>query len=284
MRRSPLEKEITVYRHCPVLLLILACFAFATTVMAGERPVVGINMAVSDKDTSETTPRPTDVGLSLRSTYVDAVIAAGGLPVLIPPVLTEDCISEYCDLVDAFLFVGGPDINPRRYGQDPHELWSPINPRREQFDFLLMDAALKTGKPVLAICLGMQQFSVSRGGTMVQDIPSLVGPSIDHRPKLGGKAIAHEVTIVPGTHLHRLLGVDTLSVNSLHHQACLVPGQGLVVAARAPDGVIEAVELPDHLFAIGVQWHPEYLTDQSPHLNLFRGLVEQARAVSKETN
>lgn len=137
MRSPPLERESTVYRHFPVLLLLLACFAFAMPVMAGERPIVGINMALSDKDTSETTPRTTDVGLSLRSTYVDAVIAAGGLPVLIPPVLAEDRIPEYCDLVDAFLFVGGPDINPRRYGQDPHALWNPINPRREQFDFLL---------------------------------------------------------------------------------------------------------------------------------------------------
>jgi putative glutamine amidotransferase len=282
MRSPPLERESTVYRHFPVLLLLLACFAFAMPVMAGERPIVGINMALSDKDTSETTPRTTDVGLALRSTYVDAVIAAGGLPVLIPPVLAEDRIPEYCDLVDAFLFVGGPDINPRRYGQDPHALWNPINPRREQFDFLLMDAALKTGKPVLAVCLGMQQLSVSRGGTMVQDIPSHVGNSVDHRPKLGGNAIAHEVAIVPGTRLHRLLGVETLAVNSLHHQACLVPGRGLVVAARAPDGVIEAVELPDHPFAIGVQWHPEYLTDAAPHLNLFRGLVNEARLNAKQ--
>jgi putative glutamine amidotransferase len=146
-----------------------------------------------------------------------------------------------------------------------------------------MEAALETRKPVLAVCLGMQMLNVSQGGSMIQDIPDLVETEIDHRPRQPGTELAHDITVVEGTRLHALLGVQSLQVNSIHHQACVVkPETGVVVSAKSPDGIVEAIELPDHPFAIGVQWHPEYLTDAGPHLSLFEALVSKAAASQAE--
>jgi len=255
---------------CSLLLLPLASVVPAQ----GEapRPIVGINMNVTQREGSTT------ASFSLTSTYVDAVVAAGGVPVLLPAVVTDEHVAEYCRLVDAFVFVGGPDINPKRFGQEPHATWNPIVERREEFDFKLMAAALETKKPVLAVCLGMQELAVLGGGDMVQDIPSLTDSTIDHRPEAGATHLAHDIAVVPGTKLHQLLGSDTLKVNSLHHQACSSTGPGMIVSARAPDGIVEAIEVPDHPFAIGVQWHPEFLAPSSdPHARIFGGLIAEAR-------
>ncbi len=255
-------------------LLFLPVFLLLGAVLVAEsRPVIGITMAIADSES------PEPLTLSVRSTYVDAVVAGGGTPVLIPPVRSLEMAGVYADVVDGFVFVGGPDINPARYGQEPHPTATTIHPRREEFDFAMMDAALATGKPVLAICLGCQVLNVSRGGAIIQDIPDLVDTDIAHRQEEPASQLTHDVSIVPGTKLSALLETSVLSVNSLHHQACVVaPESGLIVSATAPDGVVEAIELVDHPFALGVQWHPEYLTHDEQHLKLFTGLVEKARS------
>lgn len=256
------------------LLLTLALLlpgAFGLAQDAPRKPIIGINMSVSQREGSEST------SLSVPGAFVDVVVAAGGTPVLLPAVVSDEHVAQYCDLVDGFIFVGGPDIDPARYGEEPHSTHNPIHQRREDFDFMLMKNALETRKPVLAVCLGSQEFNVLQGGSLIQDIPSQTDSQVDHRPRGGGSVHAHEVAVTPGTKLHALLGVDKLNVNSIHHQACKQPGAGLVVAARAPDGIVEAVERPDLPFAIGVQWHPEYLTAETPHRNLFSGLVDEAR-------
>jgi putative glutamine amidotransferase len=259
------------------LFVFATTLLFAGTLYAEPRPVIGINMAVPDQEKTKNTT------LSIQSAYVDAVLAAGGTPILLPPVMDLDMVPVYTDMVDGFVFVGGPDINPTRFGQDPHETWNAINPRREEFDFALMEAALETGKPVLGVCLGMQMLNVSQGGEMIQDIPSLVESDINHRPRQPGTELAHDIVIREGTRLHELLGVKTLYVNSIHHQACVVkPETGVVVSAMSPDGIIEAIELPEHPFAIGIQWHPEYLTDAGPHLNIFEALVTKAAETAEE--
>jgi putative glutamine amidotransferase len=251
----------------PVILMMGAVLAAET------RPVIGITMAIADGDATE------PLTLSVRSTYVDAVVAGGGVPVLIPSVRSLELAGEYAGAVDGFIFVGGPDINPARYNQEPHPTATTIHPRREEFDFAMMDAALATGKPVLAICLGCQVLNVSQGGAIIQDIPDLVETDIKHRQSEPASQLTHDVTIVPGTKLSALLGANSIRVNSLHHQACVVtPESGLIVSATAPDGVVEAIELVDHPFAIGVQWHPEYLTHEEQHLKLFKALVEEARS------
>ncbi len=260
--------------------MLLRTFAFALLVLVplagapanpAPAPLIGINMAIGDKEATE------NVSMSTRSTYVDAVVKAGGVPIVIPPVLSEEHVARYVDLADGFVFVGGPDIDPARYGQDPHETWNPINPRREEFDFLLMERILESEKPILAVCLGAQELNVARGGTLIQDIPDLTDSTIDHRPRQPASEHAHPVIIEEGTLLHRLLGTTELGVNSMHHQAADEPGEGMIVSARAPDGIIEAIEIPSHPFALGVQWHPERLTHEEPHLRIFLGLVDAAR-------
>jgi putative glutamine amidotransferase len=241
------------------LLILPVVLMLGAVLVAESRPVIGITMAIADGEPQE---RPM---LSLRSTYVDAVVAGGGTPVLIPPVPSLEMAQTYAGVVDGFIFVGGPDINPARYGQEPHPTATTIHSRREAFDFAMMDAALATGKPVLAICLGCQVLNVSQGGAIIQDIPDLVKTNIAHRQQEGPAELTHEVEIVPGTKLEALLGGALfVRVNSLHHQSCIVtPESGLIVSALAPDGVVEAIELTDHPFAIGLQWHPEFLTHEA---------------------
>jgi putative glutamine amidotransferase len=263
-------------KHARHLILIVMGVLLMAAAYGESRPVIGINMAVPDQEKTRLTT------LSIQSAYVDSVLAAGGTPIIVPPLLDLEMVEVYAELVDGFVFVGGPDINPARFGQEPHEAWKAINPRREEFDFAYMKAALETGKPVLGVCLGMQMLNVSQGGEMIQDIPALVETEINHRPDQPGTELAHDVRIREGSRLHEILGVKTLYVNSLHHQACIVkPETGVVVSALSPDGVIEAIELPAHPFAIGVQWHPEYLTDAGAHLSIFEALVKKA-AEAKE--
>ncbi len=244
---------------------------------SNDKPIIGINMAVSERENSSR------VSLSAGDVYIDAVTEAGGIPVVLPPVSTDDAIAAYVDMVDGFVFVGGPDINPSRYGQEPHETWNPIPERRETFDFMLMENALESGKPLLGVCLGMQELAVQTGGDMIQDIPSQTESDINHRPGLPGAEDAHDVTITPGTKLHQLIGTDRVSVNSMHHQACATPGPGVIVGARSPDGIIEAIEIPDHPFAIGVQWHPEHQIMREYQLSIFEGLINEARRQKSES-
>lgn len=236
------------------------------------RPLIAVSMNVPDD------PGTTIVTLSLRSTYVDAVEKAGGLPILIPPLANTELAQHYAGIVDGFIFVGGPDINPSRFGQTPHETMKPIHPRREEFDFALMTWALETTKPILGICLGMQMLHVAHGGSMIQDIPSLTTTTINHRPSQPGSFFAHDVEILPDTRLHAIVSTTTLAVNSIHHQACVaVPKAPLRIGAKAPDGIVEAIELPGERFVIGVQWHPEFLTQHPEHLALFQELIHAAR-------
>lgn len=237
-----------------------------------ERPIIGINMDVSQRGDSGASP-----ALRLSGAYVDAITSAGGIPVVLPPVLDKAAIRRQVALCDGFLFVGGADINPERYGETSHPAVNLLNPRREEYDFALMEAVLKTRKPMLGVCLGCQEFNVAMGGSLIQDLPTETTSTIDHRPYAPRGEFVHEIEIEPGTKLADLLGTTTLGVNSIHHQACEVPGAKLRVAARAPDGTIEAIELPGKRFALGVQWHPEALTHHPEHLRVYKGLVDTAR-------
>jgi putative glutamine amidotransferase len=257
-----------------VFLAMVPCLARAEAQTQSVRPRIAITMTVPD-DAESTATR---FDLAVRSTYVDAVIQAGGLPVLLPPVTDLSLIPQFVDLADGFIFVGGPDINPARFGQAPHETAKPIHPRREEFDFALMKGALETSKPILGVCLGMQMIHVAHGGSMIQDIPSLTSSTIDHRPGREGGRYAHEVDLVEGTRLREMMSTSSLTVNSIHHQACVVgPQSPLRVAARAPDGIVEAIEAPGERFLLGVQWHPEALADDPFHLRIFQSLVKAAQ-------
>jgi putative glutamine amidotransferase len=210
--------------------------------------------------------------------YLDAVLGAGGLPILLPH--DQPAAAAYLALLDGLVVSGGDfDIPPELYGEARRDGCGPPKPGRTRFEKELVEAALAGGVPVLAICGGMQLLNVVRGGSLHQDLRADAGIS-GHEQPAPKDVPTHLVKVASGTLLARLLGagVPEHRVNSTHHQAVKDPGIGVLVAATAPDGVIEAIELPDLPFAMGVQWHPEAVLKHDPrHAALFAGLVEAAR-------
>jgi putative glutamine amidotransferase len=196
--------------------------------------------------------------------YVRAVVAAGGIPVLIPP---TEVASAILDDLDGMVFTGGSDINPALYGQEPHPESSGFYDHRDSAELELMRAALLRTMPVLGICRGMQLLNVARGGNLVQHLD---GETHKGPP---GTYTRHSVTVLPGTHLADVLGTDA-HTHSCHHQAPDRLGDGLRVAATAEDGTVEAIEDPAARHAVGVLWHPE--EDEEGGAALFEALVGQA--------
>lgn len=204
--------------------------------------------------------------------YFDAVVAAGGAPVLLPP-LGEERLRVVLGRVQGVVVPGGDDFGGEEWGepQRPCERFVPADPRRIGAGKLLVRLVLEAGLPYLGVCYGAQLLNLVRGGTLVQDIPAaLATAALDHRA-------GHPVRLAPGSALARLLAAEQVEVNSRHHQAVAAPGQGLRLAAWAEDGVVEAIEGEDpERFLVGVQWHPEE-EGQPTGPALFAGLVEAAR-------
>jgi putative glutamine amidotransferase len=225
-------------------------------------------------------PRGHEMALGLP--YLYGVEAAGGLPLVMPP-LTEAAIESLLDRLDGVLLSGGPDLDPETYGAEPHAELGPTEPDLDRFELAVARSADAREMPILAICRGAQALNIVRGGALHQHLPDL-SEEIAHRQDAPGDKPSHEVTLVPGTRLASLLlGGETdgggaldgrISVNSFHHQAIERLGEDLVVSARAPDGTIEAIEDPARPFLVGVQWHAETLTDRPYESALFRGFVD----------
>lgn len=233
------------------------------------RPIIAINASVSRSEND-------NPNITLRANYVDAVTSAGGTPVVLPPLESTDIVDQQIALCDGFIFVGGPDLDPARYGEEPHPTMNPMPPRRENYDFELINKVIKARKPFLAICLGCQQVNVALGGTLIQDINSQTSTTIQHSKKQMSSPPRHDVTIEPGSKLHDLVDTTTLSANTSHHQAVDRPAKDIVVTSHAADGIIESYELRDYPFGLGIQWHPEYLVAEKEHLALFEALVKEA--------
>ncbi len=212
----------------------------------------------------------------LPAAYVDAVLAAGGLPILLPHL--AEAAGAYLALLDGLVVTGGAfDVPPELYGEPRRKECGPTKPERTGFERDLLEAALAARLPVLGVCGGMQLLNVVRGGTLHQDLVADAGLSGHEQPPPKDRP-SHEVRIAAGTLLAALVGVAPLPVNSTHHQAVRDPGAGVLVSGRAPDGVVEGIELPDLPFAVGVQWHPEAVVRHEPrHAGLYRGLVQAAR-------
>jgi putative glutamine amidotransferase len=212
--------------------------------------------------------------------YLDAVLWAGGLPLMIPTIEDRGIIAEYVQQVDGILLPGSPtDIDPKHYGASAHGKLGKLYPERDATDFAILDLVeSQPDMPVLGICFGIQSLNVHRGGTLVQDIPAVVNESVLHDEDDGKPAAHHPVRIVEGSLIRRLAGRSEMEVNSYHHQAVEKPGRNLRPAAVANDGVIEAVEDTSGRFVIGVQWHPERGWREDPFSKaLFTTFIEQAR-------
>ncbi|HEX6701584.1 MAG TPA: gamma-glutamyl-gamma-aminobutyrate hydrolase family protein [Gaiellaceae bacterium] len=206
--------------------------------------------------------------------YVESVENAGGRALLVPP--SDDAVEETLDALDGIVFTGGADIDPKEYGAEAHAETFGIRGDRDRSELALMRAALERDMPVLGICRGIQVLNVARGGDLHQHLPDLVGHE-QHKHDPPGVFNDHEVEIAPETRLASILG-DTHDVKSHHHQGLAKLGEGLVEAARADDGTVEAIEDPGQRFALGVLWHPE----AGENKRLFEALVEEARRYRAE--
>lgn len=204
----------------------------------------------------------------LPTQYASAVEATGGVPVLLPPLTQEGAADSVVARLDGLVISGGADVEPGRYGAEPHPRTAGWRTDRDAWEVALLDAARAAGLPVLGVCRGMQVMAVHAGGTLDQHTPDLVGHE-QHSP--GGDEFGRiEVTPVPGTRVAGLVGAD-LSVNCHHHQS-VRSHPGFVPSAHAADGTLEAMEQPGDRFCVAVQWHPETAAD----VGLLVGLVRAA--------
>lgn len=197
-----------------------------------------------------------------RQTYVDAVLRAGGAPLLIPPVQDELTLRALYERLDGVLLAGGTDIEPVHYGHEPHAQLGTLDRMRDSAELPMARWAAAEGKPMLGICRGIQVINVALGGTLWQDIPTQLSTELSHNlsyEREDWTHLAHEMRLAADSRLRALLGTDTMPINSLHHQSVREIAPGLRAVAWAPDGVIEAVEGTGEGFVMGVQCHPEAL-------------------------
>lgn len=243
--------------------------------MSSDRPRIGITSNYQTKDVEQDIPV-----IRVQSNYTNAVAMAGGLPVPMVSLPGNGCAMDYAEMIDGLLLTGGPDMNPARWGEEPHESIRPLPRERDDFDMEVLQAVLEMGKPVFGICLGHQQVNVLLGGTLHQHLPDVVDPwEIEHRwlDRKNTPLPDHEVEIFEGTRLAKLVGSTKIVTNSSHHQGVDKIGNGLRQTAKTSDGVLEGLESIDSDQILSVQWHPEYLTAEPSHLALFEDLVARAR-------
>ncbi len=230
--------------------------------MAGvsRRPLIGVTTSITVRKSPERA--------YVNSAYLAAVQEAGGVPVPIPPQLDAGAMDELLARCDGFLLTGGGDVDPAIFNEPPHPSLSEVAPARDRLEIALVRHAVAAGRPLLAVCRGIQVLNVALGGSLFQDVAGEPGTEIQHQQEKDGKPRdepTHSVEVLAGSHLARVLGATELSVNSMHHQAVKAPGRGLVPVAFAPDMIIEGMELDDpDRFVLGVQWHPEELTRKDP--------------------
>jgi putative glutamine amidotransferase len=212
------------------------------------------------------------------TSYLRAIIAAGGIPLLIPPHLTHDQLAETLTRLDGLVLIGGGDLDPALFNGPPHPRIYDIDPDRDFLDLTLARLAAQNGLPFLAICRGIQVVNVALGGTLFTDIGDQVPGALRHDwyPNIPRGHLAHPIRVDSGSRLSQVLGGTHFQVNSLHHQAIQTPAPGLRVTAWAPDGLIEGLELPEHPFGLAVQWHPEWLQDHTSQRAIFAALVAAA--------
>ena len=231
--------------------------------MTRQHPLIGITGNFGDK------------GCELAQGYYLSVLKAGGTPVVIPPHNDQKALLTLLDTLDGLLFSGGGDINPLLLGEEPLPQLHSVCPMRDEPELFLVREAFRRQIPMLGICRGIQVLAAALGGKVWQDIyVQGEGAKLKHSQDMPREYASHSVSIQEGSLLHGIFGSDTLAVNSFHHQAVSEAGPHLRVSATSPDGIIEAVESNEHKALLGVQWHPESLSDRYPdHQRLFDAFI-----------
>jgi gamma-glutamyl-gamma-aminobutyrate hydrolase PuuD len=225
------------------------------------QPYIGVTCTADDEG------RP-----SVKDPYIRALFAAGALPVPLPFVTTAEQADALLDRVDGVLFTGSDDLDPALWGEPAHPRVKLMHPARATTELLYARAALRRRTPALGICGGMQTLNVAGGGSLHQHIPDL-GHGLEHKDP--SFTVRHPVTARAGSRVAVLLG-GYFTVNTEHHQAVNRLAGGLLATAHSPDGIVEAWELPDAPFLVGVQWHPERMLGEGGQVRIFAALVEAA--------
>ncbi|MCI5048869.1 MAG: gamma-glutamyl-gamma-aminobutyrate hydrolase family protein [Rickettsiales bacterium] len=239
--------------------------------MPRTRPVIGFTLDHETKEAYSKLP-----WYAIRENYFTAVSRLGALPLGLPYEL--DMVDDYLNEINALLVIGGDfDIPPHLYGDDEvHDTVTTKN-TRTQFEWAMSEGAIKRDIPVLGICGGQQLLNVVLGGTLIQHIPDAIENCLEHEQPNPRNEVGHSISVKPDTLLHRITGKDEFGVNSAHHQAARAAGKDCIVSAHAPDGVIEAIEYPNHPFCLGVQWHPEYRVTENDD-KVMQAFVDAAAA------
>jgi putative glutamine amidotransferase len=234
------------------------------------RPVIGVTLDCEPPGGYSGYP-----WYALRANYMDAIAAAGGLPVALPH--QAELAALYLDRIDALVVTGGAfDVDPSLYGADQRHASVTTKQGRTAAELALVEGALERDMPLLGICGGQQLLAVALGGTLIQHIPDAVADALAHEQPNPRHEAGHAVAIRPGTLLHRIVGGAQMQVNSAHHQAVREPGPFAVVNAVAADSIIEGIEDDRFRFCLGVQWHPEFHIDPGDR-RIFAALIGACR-------
>ncbi len=212
----------------------------------------------------------------LKREYSEAIIQAGGIPVLLPNIAPPSALDPLIDSLDGLLATGGGDMDPVHYAQKPHPKLGEIVSARDNFELALIEQVLEMRKPILGICRGHQILNVALGGTLFQDLSCLPRETLAHADPQQTAKVFHRVSIRPGSLLAEILGTSEIETNSSHHQVIEELGRGLEAVAFAPDGIIEAIEHKGFDFVLSVQWHPEGIIDREHSQKLFAALIERS--------
>jgi putative glutamine amidotransferase len=235
-------------------------------------PFIGINMDYSSyPDYPATDPQFRDC-YDIYAPYVDVVADAGGVPLLVPCLNNESLLGKYVELIDGFVFTGGEDYPSEFYGELSEPETTVCHKRRSQIDIKLVHLVLATGMPVLGICGGLQLINIAAGGKLIQHLKN----ADTHRATSHTHDAEHSVTIIKGTILASMFGVERLVVNSAHHQGVHPEhiGNGLRITAQADDGTIEALEPVEERFLLAIQWHPERIQDSEHCWRIFSAFIK----------
>lgn len=237
----------------------------------GQKPLIGVTTFRKDSGKGYQF-------LAVTEAYVQALVRAGAIPLMVPLGLAETDLDVLRSRLDGMLFTGGGDVDPARYGKPDNPAVYEVDPDRDRVEIHLVHEVIETNLPFLGICRGLQVINVALGGTLYTDIGDQFPGAIrhDYWPGFPRDTIAHPVRVEEGTALAKILVTPLHGVNSLHHQGIDDLAPGLRVSAIAPDGLIEAFELPEHPFGLAVQWHPEWLHGEDSMPALFEALVKAA--------
>lgn len=228
------------------------------------KPIIGLTMHTSERK------------LEVNASYIESIERAGGIPVCLP-FLTAEGQGTVLAKLDGLLVIGGYDINPLLYGQQPHTSLGEVVTKRDTSDLSIVKQALAMDLPILAICRGHQLLNVALGGTLIQHIPAQVPGAILHTQRAARHELTHTVELI-SPRFQQLFGATEVLTNSFHHQAIDIVGDGLVVAAVTKDGVIEGLEYPAARYCVSVQWHPEELVRVDEYAaKLFTSFITAAK-------